>query len=645
MTGGQQRALRELAQLEIANPGWLKIGRTEELNGLVLALITVRIGPIQTIPDGLKLREREEFVLIISKDFPFVYPGLKVTHNRFAGFPHVVWSNTICLYQSIIEWNPSDGLFGFFDRLVLWLGRAAINDMDPVEGPLEPPHHITNFSERPFVIRCNAPVAAGESWLGLAEVHNFRNRIELIGWSESVTELAPGHAFTLAVILPKVLPMEFPQKGADFFSELLKQGFDRNRIIRNLALAALFTDGDEPVHLVLGLPMRRAPDGSSKLHIAIWTTEATRAKSLRNALGAETDTEELRTIRQEISNLLYDILADSSVTWSQVLEDRSEIVVRRDIETPAAWFRGKNILILGCGALGSWIAEMAARAGATGIQLVDNSIVKPGLLVRQNYRLEDIGSNKATVLANRLQTVSSSVRVKAFTGDALEFIKANFADFGSCDIAVDCTASFILQMKLERDWRGFGRRAPLMISLIIDAKAQRSLAVSVPRHSLTGPWDAYIQLKQQLCLYPGSNEMIEAFYSDRAARDLFQPEPGCSDPTFSGSAADVLSLASSSLNTVLTATAKAKTPIGAALSMAADGKACIQMAPLCTLKEVKVGHYRVRFAAKVFPEARGWVQQNNRLRTPRHETAPASYEPVQLFDLAILRQALGDLVS
>lgn len=620
MTDGQQRALRELAELEAANPGWLKIGLVEELKGIVLALITIRIGPIQTVPDGLKLREREEFLLIIPADFPFAYPGLKVTHNRFAGFPHVVWSKTICLYQSSIEWNPSDGLFGFFDRLVLWLGRAAINDMDPVEGPLEPPHHDTNFSERPFVIRCNAPVAAGSSWLGLAQVHNFANRIELVGWSESVTELPQGHAFTLAVILPKPMPMEFPQKGAEFFSELLKQGFDRDRIIRNLALAALFTDEGEPVHLVLGLPMRRAADGSSKLHIAIWTTDTTRAKSFRNVLAAETDTEQLRTLRREISDLLYDILAQSSISWCQVLEDRSEIIVRRDFQTPAAWFRGKKILILGCGALGSWIAEMTARAGAIGIHLVDNSIVKPGLLVRQNYSLKDIGSNKAIALSNRLEAISPNIRIEAFKADALDFIRANRAHFESCDIAIDCTASFVFQMKLERDWRGFARRAPLMISLIIDAMAQRSLVVSVPPRSLTGPWGAYIQLKQQLCFHAGSEEIIDAFYSDRAARNLFQPEPGCSDPTFSGSAVDVLSVAASSLNTVLAVTGKAKTPFGAALSRTADSAACIQMVPLSTLKEVKVGHYRVRFAVKVFSEARGWVQQNNRLRTPNHET-------------------------
>lgn len=618
MTEGQKRALRELAQLEAAKPGWIKLEATKEVNGRVVTLVTIRIGSIQTAPDGLKLREREEFFVIIPADFPFAYPGLTVPHKRFAGFPHVVWTNTICLYQSYIEWNPADGLFGFFDRLALWLGRAALNDMDPVEGPLEPPHHITSFSERPFVIRANAPVPAGEPWLGLAKVQAFPNRMELVGWVESPTNADIGSSLTLAVILPKPLPMEFPKKGSDFFAELEKQGFDAARVIRTLALAALFTEEGQPIHLIVGLPMRRARDGSMKLHIAVWTTESQLARSFRNTVGSDADSDQIQNLRNEIRDTLYELLAESSITWCQVFEDRAEIVVRRDSRTPAAWFRGKKVLVLGCGALGSWIAEIAARAGASSIHLVDNSIVKPGLLVRQNYRLKDIGSNKADALANRLATISSAC-IKAHKRDALEFIKEDSAEFRSVDLVIDCTASFIFQMKLERDWRHFGRRTPLFLSTVIDARAQQALIVSVPPRALTGPWDAYLQLKQRLASV-GSKEILDAFYSDRATRELFQPEPGCSDPTFLGSAADVVSLAAAALNSILAPAQEAKAPIGGTISMNIDAAAGIQILPLRMLKEVKLQNYRVRLSSKVFSEARGWVRQNNRLRTADHET-------------------------
>ena len=169
MTQGQQRAIRELERLRAASGGGFDFSYESEENAswLIVAL-SLRIGPIDKREGGLELREREEFYLLIPPGFPFVRPSLKVAHERFAGFPHVIWANTLCLYQTSIEWNPANGLFGFFERLNLWLGKAALNDMDPVEGPLEPPHHVTDFfSKVPFVVRGQRPCRRHAATVGL----------------------------------------------------------------------------------------------------------------------------------------------------------------------------------------------------------------------------------------------------------------------------------------------------------------------------------------------------------------------------------------------------------------------------------------------------------------------------------------------
>jgi len=141
LTPGQARATRELKRLQAASPDTFEvIAGPQEVDGRLVAIVSLRLGPMETRPGGLDLREREEFVLSVPPDFPFDYPTLLLDHDRFAHFPHVIWSTWICLYQSAIQWNPADGLYGFFERLSVWLGRAAINEMDPVEGPLEPPH-------------------------------------------------------------------------------------------------------------------------------------------------------------------------------------------------------------------------------------------------------------------------------------------------------------------------------------------------------------------------------------------------------------------------------------------------------------------------------------------------------------------------
>jgi hypothetical protein len=146
MTSGQQRAIRELRRLQTVAGSSFELVQEPAINeGRLVTTVSIKIGVIENKPGGLDLREREEFVLYVPPGFPFERPWVRVEHIRFASFPHVIWSHGICLYQSSMEWNPSDGLFGFFDRLNMWLGRAAMDDMDPVDGPLEPPHHDTDY--------------------------------------------------------------------------------------------------------------------------------------------------------------------------------------------------------------------------------------------------------------------------------------------------------------------------------------------------------------------------------------------------------------------------------------------------------------------------------------------------------------------
>jgi ThiF family len=346
--------------------------------------------------------------------------------------------------------------------------------------------------------------------------------------------------------------MEFPETGAGFFEELMKQRLDRDRILEELAWAARLTSEGEPIYLIMGVPMRRAPDGSPRLHVAVWTTDASLGNSLRNSLPEEDDPEELRVLRKEIADTLLALLEASNIKWCWVLEDRKEIVTRRDSGSSVAWFTGKRILVLGCGALGSWISEIGARANPSFMHLVDNSLVKPGVLARQNYRLDDIGSNKARALGGRLRSIIHGGIVQHFEREAHGFITEDFDRINDYDVVLDCTAPNILQMKIERDWERFRRRTPLLISMIIDAKGRRSLCVVVSPGSSSGIWSAYVQLKQRLCLEVNRTDLVSAFYSDLATKDMFQPEPGCSEPTFSGSTADVLGLTATALDLALT---------------------------------------------------------------------------------------------
>lgn len=623
MTSGQRQAERELTRLVAASGGALDlIGEPFFEKSLLVATVGLQIGVIESREDGLDLREREEFILFVPPDFPFDRPSLCVAHARFAGFPHVTWTHRLCLYQSSIEWNPSDGLYGFFSRLKAWIAKAAINDMDPIEGPLEPPHHDTDFTQKPFVVRADAPCAAGESWVGLGLTVKHENRTELIGWNDLSGGWPQHERVAFAVVLPRALPMEFPTKGAELFRAMQEAGMEREQIVKNLAIAALLTPKDEPIHLVLGLPMRRAKDGSQRLHIAVWTTEPDQADSLRNVLPEDADTETIRGLRDKIGDSLARIFELGKIKWCQVLENRPEIVVRRDSGTPAAWFAGKNILVLGCGALGSWAAEIMARAGPSDLHLVDTAVVKPGILARQNFLLQDIGSNKAQALAGRLTAIVQGCTVAPHAREAHAFLMEDKGRFRDYDLVLDCTASSNFQMKLERDWKEFSGQTPPVVSLVIDSQAKHSLCVAIPRGAAGGIWHAYLSLKKSLCVEGNHASLIRAFYSSSATEKLFQPEPGCSDPTFVGSAADVLALTSDAVNMAVNSIQEPEFGVGIALSApvaSGNSRAC-DLVRLPEFLDTAVGKYRVRIATSVFNQARGWVKQNNRRRSSDHET-------------------------
>ncbi len=99
-----------------------------------------------------------------------------------------------------------------------------------------------------------------------------------------------------------------------------------------------------------------------------------------------------------------------------------------------------RVLIVGCGALGTHIAEHLARAGVGFLRLVDRDVVEPSNLHRQScFTEEDARAEepKAAALAARLSAVNSEV---AFEPVASEFNPQSALDLtSSVDLIVDGT--------------------------------------------------------------------------------------------------------------------------------------------------------------------------------------------------------------
>jgi hypothetical protein len=200
-------------------------------------------------------------------------------------------------------------------------------------------------------------------------------------------------------------------------------------------------------------------------------------------------------------------------------------------------------------------------------------------------------------------------------------VKGDLERLRAYDIVLDCTASAVFQMKLERDWGAFAARTPAFASVVIDAQASHCLCVVVPPGASGGIWDSYVMLKERLCRSGMHRSVVDAFYSQHAATRLFQPEPGCSDPTFAASTADVASLASGAVNLAAKSVAPGhNVGVGAAFSANLTAPTVDPRIALPEFRNVPAGTYTVRLSLAILAKARGYVSQNSRLRSPAHET-------------------------
>ena len=546
MTDGQRLALEQLQEIEQASEGLLEIVKhcTEEWLGIEVSLAC---DEYPRTAKGLPLRQRERFFIGVDTDFPSHPPALLVAHTRWAGAPHVQWGNSLCLYQSpATEWDSADGMYGFMQRLENWLRHGALGELNPTGQPLHPPIAYRTDCKDVLVPQANTPVSLPERpWIGVARLAARGDmRHDIVEWVHLLDDRLPENA-ALAILLAEEMPFEFPSKLSDLLKQLEQRGVSEDLFGLLLQIARSLQSSEQPLRIIIGTPMRGIAGGERKQHLTAWRLEADAGKLLAECLEMVRGSESGEKLRQAIHNWA----AVSPIAWCRVLENRSEVTVRRDADSPTAWFAGKSIALWGCGALGSHIAEMIVRAGAARLVLVDNGIVKPGILVRQLFEDRDIGKPKALALARRLRRIRPDLDVEPRICDVLGGPLAEEDWSGGADLVIDATASRPVLAKLERRVAAAARRTAPVMSCVIGHDARDGFVVLAGPGFSGGPEDVCRRVKAVLSDQGELQHFLDEFFPHATRQQIpFQPEPGCSESTFTGSAADVSLLASAMLN-------------------------------------------------------------------------------------------------
>lgn len=89
--------------------------------------------------------------------------------------------------------------------------------------------------------------------------------------------------------------------------------------------------------------------------------------------------------------------------------------------------RDKNVVILGCGSVGSLVALELTRAGVENFLLVDNDIVEYHNICRHQCSIIDVGSYKVDALAKRIKQINPGASISAHA-TVVEQIKKDIFD-------------------------------------------------------------------------------------------------------------------------------------------------------------------------------------------------------------------------
>ena len=160
---------------------------------------------------------------------------------------------------------------------------------------------------------------------------------------------------------------------------------------------------------------------------------------------------------------------------------RAALFARSSGLLPAS-LAGRGALVVGCGSVGSYLAEQLARAGIGRLALVDPEVVEAANLSRTGYAAADVGQPKPEALARRLLGFAPSLSLTLRTR-AVEQLEVGEVDalVRSADLIVGATDDPAAHRALNRF--AYARGKPALFVGLYAAARGGEVVVSVPERT------------------------------------------------------------------------------------------------------------------------------------------------------------------
>ncbi len=391
--------------------------------------------------------------------FPSLDNGIKTTfeHQQFNGRTHPnipVRSGNICSLTAIhglaisrnaLSSEPKstiERICWHVGRALDWVKAAADGTLSQKGDPFEMPDFDTG-AYTPKILSYNEDNSSFQKWnavqdrYGIVKIskindvfilRDFQDKKGLVSlfapaWGLNITGLSDNHkAVWLRLFdMPVIKNWQVPYTFSELHEALNNQGIDLKAILREV-LKNFNYPGE--CFLFMGIPIPRViGEEASRYH---W--QALKIGPAVNKLIG----------RAQL--IISHSQTHSKIPWFQRCENWNgeDLLNRGAISVP---LKKKKLVIVGCGAFGSCIAEQLVRMGCNELVLVDGDLLEPGNLVRHVLDINDIYKYKAIALAERLNRINPGANVKGFSESLPSENKDLLLSIMDADLIIDATAN------------------------------------------------------------------------------------------------------------------------------------------------------------------------------------------------------------
>jgi hypothetical protein len=191
---------------------------------------------------------------------------------------------------------------------------------------------------------------------------------------------------------------------------------------------------------------------------------------------------------------------------------------------PAGLLTKQRIAVVGCGAVGSYIADLLFRAGALKLTLIDPQRLRPGNLIRHVASVDDVGKAKVIGVRNHL----------ARTGLPIPDVRLLVGSIDSLRKAMDLVRDHTLVIDATAD-----SRASSLLAFAADDRGGRLVAVCLQREGGIARVDRWPLTDGETHLPPVPEHVVDGV-RERGCGDLVSLTPPHSVSTAANLAVRVL---------------------------------------------------------------------------------------------------------